>query len=268
MVESLFLTCIVILITTVGPQTAPNWPHHPNTYLTHPLIQFLSLVYQIASSSVPLIFSAWSFENFNLICCIWVLRNVDMLIFGFVLESDFWSVWVWGTQNWVWRVSFITINIVTCCRILNKEESKWRGNHVQVKMIGHIKAKIKNQNYSQFLELRKLKTYSSTRCELFPANFIFYNLYMPCTSYSVYRYIKKNFFEKLSLYSLYPVFLYLTSIFLYEQCNNSITLWTECQYTVYSCKVCTLFYEITRKKKTIHHSYMYIFLIWVFYEWP
>lgn len=196
MVESLFLTCIVILITTVGPQTAPNWPPHPNTDLTHPLIQFLILVYQIASSSVPLIFSAWSFENFNLICCIWVLRNVDMLIFGFVLESDFWSVWVWGTQNWVWRVSFITINIATCCRIFNKEESKLRGNHVQVKMIGHIKAKIKNQNYSQFLKLRKFKTYSSTRCELFPANFIFYNLYMPCTSYSVYRYIKKKLLRK------------------------------------------------------------------------
>lgn len=267
--ESLFLTCIVILITTVGPQTAPNWPPHPNTDLTHPLIQFLSLVYQIASSSVPLIFSAWSFENFNLICCIWVLRNVDMLIFGFVLESDFWSVWVWGTQNWVWRVSFITINIVTCCRILNKEESKLRGNHVQVKMIGHIKAKIKNQNYSQFLKLRKFKTYSSTRCELFPANFIFYNLYMPCTSYSVYRYIKKKTFKKSYQYIVCTQFSFIWHLFfLYEQCDNSFTLWTECQYTVYSCKVCTLFHEITRTKKTIHHSYMYIFLIWVFYEWP
>lgn len=196
MVESLFLTCIVILITTVGPQTARTDPLTPNTDLTYPLIQFFSLVYQITSSSVPLIFSTWSFENFNLICCIWVLRNVDMLIFSFVLESDFWSVWVWGTQNWVWRVSFITINIATCCRIVNKEESKFRGNLIQVKMIGHIKAKIKNQNYSQFLKLRKFKTYSSTRCELFPANFIFYNLYTPCTSYSVNRYIKKKTVKK------------------------------------------------------------------------
>lgn len=79
---------------------------------------------------------------------------------------------------------------------IEQRRKQIKGNHVQVKMIGHIKAKIKNQNYSQFLKLRKFKTYSSTRCELFPANFIFYNLYMPCTSYSVYRYIKKKLLRK------------------------------------------------------------------------
>lgn len=58
-------------------------------------------------------------------------------------------------------------------------------------MIGHIKALKKHQNYSQFLKLRKFKTYSSTRCELFPANFIFLQ-FINATFYSVYRYIKKT----------------------------------------------------------------------------